>query len=79
VVEERARKVRRGLFEAEKGLKEREKNDIIVVTHGVFMRYLSEDPAIDLPKAGWKTYRARADDEGNIRLVPVEDSAPEES
>jgi broad specificity phosphatase PhoE len=79
VVEERARKVRRGLFEAEKGLKEREKNDIIVVTHGMFMKYLSEDPAIDMPKAGWKTYRTRADDEGNVRLVPVEHSAPEQS
>jgi broad specificity phosphatase PhoE len=79
VVEERARKVRRGLFEAEKGLQDREKNDIIVVTHGMFMRYLSEDPAMDLPKAGWKTYRSRTSDEGNVRLVPVGDSAPEQS
>jgi broad specificity phosphatase PhoE len=79
VVEERARKVSRGLFEAEKGLKDREKNGIIVVKHGMFMKYLSEDPANDLRKAGWKTYRTRADDEGNVRLVPVEHSAPEQS
>ncbi len=32
------------------------KNAVIVVTHGVFMKFLAEDESIDLPKAGWKAY-----------------------
>jgi broad specificity phosphatase PhoE len=33
-----------------------EKNAVVVVTHGVFMKFLAEDESIDLPKAGWKAY-----------------------
>lgn len=33
-----------------------EKKDVLVVTHGVFMKFLAEDESIDLPKAGWKAY-----------------------
>ncbi|KAG7284946.1 hypothetical protein NEMBOFW57_009561 [Staphylotrichum longicolle] len=32
------------------------KKDVVVVTHGVFMKFLAEDEGIDLPKAGWKAY-----------------------
>jgi hypothetical protein len=31
-------------------LKESEQRDIIIVTHGVFMKHLLRDPEIDLPK-----------------------------
>jgi broad specificity phosphatase PhoE len=35
-----------------------ERKDVVVVTHGVFMKFLTEDESIDLPKAGWKAYSA---------------------
>ena len=51
------------------------KVDIAVVTHGVFMKFLSEDQGIDLPKAGFKAYRVEerdgSDGEGEAVLVPV--------
>ncbi|KAH6847109.1 histidine phosphatase superfamily [Chaetomium sp. MPI-CAGE-AT-0009] len=57
---------------AEGGLPETQR-DIVVVTHGVFMKFLTEDGAIDLPKAGWKAYTVndRTDGTGPV-LVPVE-------
>lgn len=43
---------------------------MFVVTHGVFMKYLSGDPEIDLPKAGWESYRIEKDQEGGDVFVP---------
>jgi len=49
-VEERAKRVRSCLTEISRELENKEKRDIIVVTHGVFMRILSGDQTTDLPK-----------------------------
>ncbi|KAK4214942.1 phosphoglycerate mutase family [Rhypophila decipiens] len=54
------------------------KKDIVVVTHGVFMKFLSEDQTIDLPKAGWRAFKlapagtAGSAGEGEDTLVPVD-------
>ena len=58
-VQSRAAAVRKFLYHK---LDEREsaddrRKDIVVVTHGVFMKHLSGDTTIDLPKAGWKSFR----------------------
>lgn len=70
-VNDRARKVRGDLRERIVALKDSERRDIVVVTHGVFMKYLSGDPAIDLPKAGWKSYAMKEDGEGGSVFIPV--------
>lgn len=55
-VRERAERVRKSLFETAKRLENKEQKDIVVVTHGVFMKFLTGDQGIDLPKAGWRVY-----------------------
>jgi len=47
------------------------KRDIIVVTHGMFMKDLAGDPEIDLPKAGWRSYTIRTDQEVGVVLERV--------
>ncbi|KAK1833510.1 histidine phosphatase superfamily [Podospora conica] len=64
-VRERLARLARAL-EAEGG----ERRDVVVVTHGVFMKFLAEDEEIDLPKAGWKAYTVEEGGEG-LELVPV--------
>lgn len=71
VVHERARRVRMGLVERIEQLNNADKRDVVVVTHGVFMKFLTEEPEIDLPKAGWKSYTVRKDEEQGGKLVPV--------
>jgi broad specificity phosphatase PhoE len=56
-VRERAEQVRKNLYEVAKSLENEKWKDIVVVTHGVFMKFLTEDPDIDLPKAGWRVYK----------------------
>ena len=46
--------------------------DIVVVTHGAFMKHLCEDMTIDLPKAGWKAFRIANGVKGNAVLDPIE-------
>lgn len=70
-VHERARRARRGLVELSEQLSNREKRDVVIVTHGVFMKFLTEEPEIDLPKAGWKSYTVQRDKEQGVKLVPV--------
>ena len=70
-VEARANKVRRRLAEVAEELRNEQKKDIVVVTHGVFMKFLSGDPTIDLPKAGWSSYSIGQDSAGDIILIPV--------
>ena len=70
-VEARAKKVRERLAEVAEELKNEQKKDIVVVTHGVFMKFLSGDPTIDLPKAGWSSYSIGQDSAGDIILIPV--------
>ncbi|CZR65942.1 uncharacterized protein PAC_15842 [Phialocephala subalpina] len=70
-VSRRAGKVRGQLRERIVALKDSERRDVVVVTHGVFMKYLSGDPEIDLPKAGWESYTIKEDEERGSVLVPV--------
>ncbi|EPE34463.1 Phosphoglycerate mutase-like protein [Glarea lozoyensis ATCC 20868] len=70
-VQERARKVRRGLVEQGEKSNSGEKTDFVVVTHGVFMKFLAEEPEIDLPKAGWKSYTIQKVSPEEVNLVSV--------
>jgi broad specificity phosphatase PhoE len=54
-VKERAKRVRGRLADLS-SQQEGERKDILVVTHGTFMKFLTEDWQIDLPKAGWKEF-----------------------
>jgi broad specificity phosphatase PhoE len=72
-VEERAKRARQRLKELSEAMRPSQKNDIVAVTHGVFMRFLSGEPDIDLPKAGWKTYTVDLNDTSGSILVPVRD------
>ncbi|EAQ84235.1 hypothetical protein CHGG_10639 [Chaetomium globosum CBS 148.51] len=51
------------------------KRAIVVVTHGVFMKFLAKDDTLDLPKAGWKAYTIGNGEESDRTgpvLTPVE-------
>ena len=53
VVSAKAEKVRQRLLDLERELEggiSEERRSIVVVTHGVFMKFLSGDETIDLPK-----------------------------
>ncbi|KAK0614890.1 histidine phosphatase superfamily [Bombardia bombarda] len=60
----RAREVRTKIREIVKGIEAENdgsgasvgKRDVVVVTHGVFMKFLAQDQTVDLPKAGWKAF-----------------------
>ncbi|KAL2021287.1 hypothetical protein VTK56DRAFT_7366 [Thermocarpiscus australiensis] len=45
--------------------------DVVVVTHGVFMKFLAEDDTLDLPKAGWKAYKISSLGGTEPVLIPV--------
>ncbi|KAH7369199.1 phosphoglycerate mutase family protein [Plectosphaerella cucumerina] len=51
---------------------ERRRRNVVVVTHGVFMKFLAEDDAIDLPKAGWKAFRMSSNEGGGAVLISQE-------
>ncbi|KAK9358233.1 histidine phosphatase superfamily [Lipomyces starkeyi] len=70
-VDDRASSVRRSLADRVVALQDRNRRDIAVVTHGVFMKHLSGDPQIDLPKAGWRTYTIKQDEGGSVALAPI--------
>jgi len=76
----RAAAVRKRIAEVVKRLESEEgseeKRDVVVVTHGVFMKFLTGDEGIDLPKAGWKAFtlgegKGQGEGEGEVVLVPV--------
>jgi broad specificity phosphatase PhoE len=69
-VKERAKRVRSRVAEVVDNLNDMERRQVVIVTHGVFMKYLVEDPEIDLPKAGWKSYTVGKNSSGII-LLPV--------
>jgi broad specificity phosphatase PhoE len=72
VVEARAARSRTRLAQLLDQLKDEQKKDIVVVTHGAFMKVLTGDPDIDLPKAGWRSYNVIYDAVGgHTTLVPV--------
>lgn len=59
-----------------RALKDGERRDVVVVTHGIFMKHLSSDPGIDLLKAAWQSYTIKEDEEGGSVLIPVEVENP---
>lgn len=71
IVNERAKRVRTNLVNLTEQLSSGRKRDVIVVTHGVFMKFLTEDTEIDLPKAGWKSYTLQNNKEQKVKLVPI--------
>ncbi|KAK1761580.1 phosphoglycerate mutase [Echria macrotheca] len=64
----RAAAVREKLF----GIVNERDGNVVVVTHGVFMKFLAEDDDIDLPKAGWRAYTAVKGNVGGVKLVAFE-------
>jgi broad specificity phosphatase PhoE len=72
-VRERAERTRQNLAKVVLGLENGKRKDIVVVTHGVFMKFLTEDQEIDLPKAGWRAYTIQKHGE-KVVLVAQDDS-----
>ncbi|BCR92223.1 histidine phosphatase family protein [Aspergillus chevalieri] len=70
-VEERALRVRSRIAAIGQDLQHQRRTDVVVVTHGVFMKVLLGDPDIDLPKAGWRSYAVGTHSSGVI-LSPLE-------
>lgn len=68
----RAGRMRKKLEQLSLALRGNERRDIVVVTHGVFMKFLSGEGAIDLPKAGWRSYTICNDKEDRAVLTPVD-------
>ncbi|KAE8397703.1 hypothetical protein BDV37DRAFT_276718 [Aspergillus pseudonomiae] len=52
-VKERAKRATSRSSAVSEGLKNQKRTHIVVVTYGVFMKFLSRDSEIDLLKAGW--------------------------
>lgn len=48
------------------------KKDVVVVTHGAFMKFLAQDKSIDLPKAGWEAYTIGKRNDDEVTLLPVD-------
>ncbi|KAF2818203.1 hypothetical protein CC86DRAFT_450628 [Ophiobolus disseminans] len=70
----RAGRMREKLKHLNVALHGNEKRDIVVVTHGMFMKFLSSEGDIDLPKAGWKSYTISNDGEDGAILLPVNEA-----
>jgi broad specificity phosphatase PhoE len=74
-VEARAERVRRRLLDLARELDQgdgTQRQDIVVVTHGVFMKFLSDDQLIDLPKAGWEAYTVISGSDGRVILGHID-------
>jgi broad specificity phosphatase PhoE len=76
-VRQRAQRVRQKLVDVagllESGMMQR--RNIVVVTHGVFMKFLAEDLNLDLPKAAWKAYKIESGVDGKATLVALDPTA----
>jgi broad specificity phosphatase PhoE len=73
-IKHRASRMREKLQRLEAASKGKAKRDIVVVTHGVFMKFLSGEDGIDLPKAGWKAFTIENDNENRAILTPIEEA-----
>lgn len=80
VVQARAAEVRKVLYEklSEVDSLGSKRKDIVVVTHGGFMKHLTGDPTIDLPKAGWKRFRLEKRVNGEEETFNLEPDISEE-
>lgn len=70
-VDRRAERVRQSLKKLAGQVQVGDKRDVVVVTHGVFMKFLSGDQSIDLPKAGWRSYSIESGQDGNVSLAAI--------
>ncbi|KAK9311913.1 histidine phosphatase superfamily [Lipomyces starkeyi] len=71
-LDERIRKVRRDLAGRLAALKNRERRDIVIVTHGGVMSHLSGDAGIKkLTRSGWRTYTLENGEDGSVVLAPT--------
>lgn len=68
-VRDRAGRVLNILEDWAEKLRDDDQKNIVVVTHGAFMKSLTGDQNIDLPKAGWRTFGLQKQDQGGRRLV----------
>ncbi|RYO87916.1 hypothetical protein DL764_008795 [Monosporascus ibericus] len=68
---ERLRDTAESLQRGEQGSGGR-RGSIVVVTHGVFMKFLVEDATIDLPKAGWKAFKVGSGINGDAALLALD-------
>ncbi|KAL1967103.1 hypothetical protein VTN77DRAFT_3627 [Rasamsonia byssochlamydoides] len=66
-VAKRAERVRRRLVERFSQLRG-PRRDIVIVSHGGFITYLTGDPQMKIPAAGWKSFSVMTDDEGKVVL-----------
>lgn len=73
-VTRRAARTREKLKHLSEALRGNERRDIVVVTHGIFMKFLTGDGDIDLPKAGWRSYTISNDQEDRAILIPVNEA-----
>jgi broad specificity phosphatase PhoE len=71
-VRARASRLRQRLGRLLDSLLHTQRKDVVVVTHGVFMKVLTENEDIDLPRPGWAAYYVNKDVMGNSILVPAE-------
>jgi broad specificity phosphatase PhoE len=69
-IKERGRRVRQHLAMLSKDLEGNDRNDIVLVTHGVVKEVLSGKDRSDWPRAGWKSYVLQANgDDFRLELV----------
>lgn len=70
-VSARAGRMRGSLRKVLEGIEDGEgkRRDAVVVTHGVFMKFLTGDQEIDLPKAGFRSFELQAKEDGTNKLV----------
>jgi hypothetical protein len=71
VVNKRARNIRDHVRERAVVLKDSKRRDIVIIAHGVFVKYLVSDLEIDLLKTGWKSYIIEEGEEGGNFFVPA--------
>lgn len=68
-VGKRAQLFRTRLAKTTAALQGKDKRDVAIVTHGVFMKVLSGESSIDLPKAGYKSFNLQKDEQQRDVLV----------
>lgn len=68
-VRDRAGRVMDILGDCVDGLKDDDRKNIVIVTHGVFMKSITGDRNIDLPKAGWRRYGLQKQGQEGSSLV----------
>jgi broad specificity phosphatase PhoE len=72
-VKTRAARLRQTLESLLRSRQNSSRPNVVVVTHGIFMKALTGDSSIDLPRPGWAAYHIQVDDaDGNAILVAAE-------